>query len=230
MKKQMVLLLAGLAIVSALASAAGTASAAPITTLFNTGVDGSGTPLPDGTIGDPHYSLISVPGGTTDLRVRTSAGGFPIPPYIGDDSLSAWVGPNNDAQVDGPIGLYDYRTTFDLTGLVPSTASITGGWSSDNDGVQILINGVDSGNPPTSFVQFAIGFAPFTISSGFVSGINTLDFIVDNGGGPTALRVEMTGSAAVVPEPASLTLLGLGAVGIGGCAWRRRRQSPGAAC
>jgi hypothetical protein len=213
-----------LAVMLCLCLAAVQVQANPITTLFNTGVDASGTPLSDGTIGDPHYTLVSVPSGTTDLRVRTSAGGYPIPPYIGDDSLSAWIGPNNDPQVDGPVGLFDYRTTFDLTGLNPATASISGGWSSDNDGVKILLNGVDTGNPPTSFIQFAIGFAPFSIGSGFVSGVNTLDFIVDNGGGPTALRVEMTGNAAVIPEPATLALAGIGLVSLAGYGWRRRSK------
>jgi hypothetical protein len=103
------------------------ARAGTITTLFNTGVDGSGAPLADGTVGDPHYSLISVPSGTTDLLVRTAAGGFPIPPYIGDDALSAWIGPFNDSSLDGPVGSYDYETTFSLAGFDPATASITGG-------------------------------------------------------------------------------------------------------
>lgn len=81
------------------------AQAATITSLFNTGVNNSGTPLPDGTVGDPHYSLVSAPAGSTSsILVRTSAGGFPIGPYLGDDSLSAWIGPNNDSTLDGPAG------------------------------------------------------------------------------------------------------------------------------
>jgi Carboxypeptidase regulatory-like domain len=167
--------------------------------LFNTGVDDSGVPLPDGTIGDPHYNLVSVPSGTTAIRVRTAAGGYPVPPYIGDNSASAWIGPNNDSMVDGPMGQYTYRTIFGLRGgVVSPTTAITGKWSTDNDGVRILLNGVDTGIPPTTFEQFASGFAEFNITTGFIPNLNTLDFIVNNGSaaeglasGPTALRVEM---------------------------------------
>jgi hypothetical protein len=216
--------LAGAVATASLFAAGTTAQAAVITTLFNTGVDASGTPLPDGTVGDPHYSLVSVPAGTTDVRVRTSAGGFPIPPYFGDDSLSAWIGPNNDNQVDGVNGLFDYRTTFSLAGFNPGSAMITGGWSTDNDGVKILLNGVDTGNPGTAYNQFQLGFASFTITSGFTGGTNTLDFIVNNGGGPTALRTEMTGTASVggVPEPATWGLMIVGFGGMGAVLRRRR--------
>jgi hypothetical protein len=50
------------------------AHAGHIGTLFNTGVDSSGHVLTTQThgphgIADPHYSLVSVPGGTTELEV-----------------------------------------------------------------------------------------------------------------------------------------------------------------
>jgi hypothetical protein len=203
-------------VAGAVVALAGAAHANSIV-IFNTGVDTFGNTLPDATVGDPHYTLTSVPGGsTTDIRVRTSAGGYPIGPYIGDDVLSTWIGPNNDTMIDGPVGTFIYETTFNLTGLNPATASLTIGWSTDNNGLDVVLNGSSTGQT-TSDSQFLVGFSTFTISSGFVAGINTLDFLVNNGGGPTALRTEISGTAdsAGVPEPMSLVLLGSGFVALG---------------
>jgi len=177
-----------------LAFLAGAAHAGPIQ-VFNTGVNGSRAPLTDGTVGDPHYTLIAVPdGSTTDIRVRTSAGGPPVTnAWLGDDSISAWIGPNNGPDVHGPDIFYTYRTTFNLSGFDPTTASLTGQWAADNEGSNILLNGISMG-------KTAVGFnlwSPFTISSGFSAGVNTLDFIVNNGGGSTGLRVEVTGTASL---------------------------------
>jgi hypothetical protein len=213
--------MATVAFSAALLLAVGSVFADPITGLFNTGVDGSGSPLPDGTVGDPHYSLIAVPSGTTTIRIRSESGGFPIPPWIEDNLISAWIAPDMINTVGSP-GQYMYRTTFDLTGCDPSTAQITGRWSADNTGVQILINGDDTGNWPTSS-DFRV-FDTFSVMSGFIAGENTLDFVVNNSGvdlNPTGLRVEMTGSATVNITPdagSSLALLGgafamLGALG-----------------
>jgi hypothetical protein len=191
-------------------------SAAPITTLYNTGVDGVGAVLSNGVV-DPHYTLVSVPSGSTVVRVIT-ADGYPIPPYIGDNTVSRWVGPNNSSDLVSAPGNYVYRTTFSLAGFQASTAVITGQWTSDNDGVQVLLNGVDTGIPATGFSQFSVGFVPFAISSGFQPGVNTLDFVIHNGGSapgnstgganPTSLRVEMTGTAVVPDGGSALVLLG----------------------
>ena len=168
-------------------------------TLFNTGMSASRILLTDGTIGDPHFTLVSVPGGTTDLRIRTSAGGYPFPLWVGDDALSTWIGPNNDVSCDGPVGDYDFRTTFDLTGLIPSTASISGLWTSDNQGLGILINGQSTGNSDSGGNTYA-SFHSFSISSGFQPGLNTLDFLVYNTDDNVGLRVEMTGTATAKPR------------------------------
>jgi len=192
--------------------------------IFDTGVNTLGIPLANGTVGDPHYLLISVPSGTTILRVRRSVGSsptFPIPPWLGDDALSTWIGPSSDNSLDGPPGTYDFRTTFNLTGFAPDTARLIGQWAADNSGV-ILINGVATGSPSLGFAAFT----NFSINSGFIAGVNTLDFIVTNGPStdgtlvnPVGLRVEVTGTA-FTPEPGSLVLFGAGFAVL--CMFRRR--------
>ena len=204
----------------------GQVQASPVTSLFNTGVDASGIPLPNGSIGDPHYNLVSVPGGTTNTLVCSSSATCPSS-YLGPNSSSAWIGPNKNG-LWGPEGLYDYKTTFNLSGFDPSTTKIIGKWSSDNNGVSILLNGVNTGNPATNFEQFKLSFAPFSINSGFQSGINTIEFIVNNGHltgyteNATALRVEMTGTATVVPVPAAIWLFSSALAGLIGLATRRK--------
>lgn len=161
--------------------------------IFNTGVDANGVFLPDGTVGDPHYTLFAVPSGTTtDIQVLTPPHGEPCNSWDCTGSLSAWIGPNTDIQATGENpGTYTYRTTFDLSGFDPTTASLAGRWMADNGILNILLNDV-----PTVYSGGAFNFwSLFTINSGFGAGVNTLDFIVVNGGGPTGLRVEVTGNA-----------------------------------
>ena len=208
---------------SGVAIMAGSAQAAPITSLYNTGVDASGNPLANNSA-EIHYSLISVPGGSsTDLRVLTAANNFPVGPWLGDDALSAWVVPTGASDATAPSGLYTYRISFDLTGFDAATASIIGQWATDDPGLDILVNGATTGFASGGFSSFS----SFSLSGNFVAGINTLDFVLNNGGGPTGLRVEMSGDARVVteggpgvPEPASMTLI---AAGVGVIAFFRRR-------
>jgi PEP-CTERM motif-containing protein len=195
------------------------AEAAPITALFNTGVDNSNALLPIGSV-DPHYTVVTNP----NLTGPTAYVTVPHPAWIANGPSSQWISIQPNSALDGPIaaGTYDYRTTFNLTGFDPSTAVITGGWSTDNNGTNILINGISTGFT-TSVTQFSIGFAPFTISTGFVAGINTLDFVLFEDGGITGLRVELSGTAnvAAVPEASSILLLGSGLAGL--AFWRRTR-------
>jgi hypothetical protein len=190
----------------------GSAQAAPIN-IYNTGVDANGDVVVGGMVGDQHYTLVSFPTGTTaQIKTATSTSeGFPIGPWVGDNSLSRWIGPNTD-NLTGPKGLYTYQTTFDLTGLDHMTASISGRWATDDPGIDILING----NPTGIIANGFTAFTDFSINSGFIAGLNTLDFQVLNSRGPTGLRVEIANANAVaLDEPYALALLGLGLIGLG---------------
>jgi hypothetical protein len=149
--------------------------------------------------------------------VNTSAQGFPIGPWLGDNSSSAWVSPSNDT--NGAEGNFQYTTTFDLTGLDPSSAEIFGRWSTDNAGLNITLNGVPTGQ--TNTTQFG-GWTNFSLTSGFAAGVNTLTFSVNNGPGfgPTALRVEFDSASAIaIPEPTATVLL----MALSGLFLRRRK-------
>jgi hypothetical protein len=181
--------------------------------LYNTGVNNDGT-LSATNVIDSHYSLISVPGGASGIAwvpsiIPTShpfPGGWIVVPN------AQWLAPATNATLDEPQGTYDYRLTFNLidtssNALDPTNATISGTWAADDDGA-ILFNGipVSGGNTP--------GFSsltPFTISSGFRAGTNTLDFIVTNGNAPAPnptgiLVVGLSGTANTAQNAACLSI------------------------
>ena len=195
------------------------AFAAAITTLYNTGVNAAGATLANGTT-DSHYKLVGTAATAYGSAVRagTTANGYPVTVYVGDDSLSDWIGPQTDATFDGYAGNFDYQTTFSLAGFNAATAKIVGQFAADNSLVNILVNGVSTG---ISGVGYG-AFTAFSLNSGFVAGTNTLDFIVNNSqSGPTAFRVEATGTASAVPEASTWAMMVAGFAFVG-FAMRRR--------
>jgi hypothetical protein len=193
------------------------AQAAIITDLFNTGVDSYGNALPDRVI-DPHYALTSYPGLAT-LEAVTTPNGYPIGPWAANNAGSRWIGPQT-AQAAGPAGTYVYETSFTLAHNADlSTAVITGEGSLDDYMTNVVING-------NSLGSLGLGWArlrSFTIDSGFVTGLNTLEFVVYNSGGPTGLRIDhIAGSYETVSEPSILALIASGLLGVG--VVRRRKQ------
>lgn len=143
------------------------AVAVPIPGLYNTGINDLGTPLALG-VSDDHYIMTGpIPG-----AVAVSKHGL----WTTAPAGSVWIAPTN-GNVSDPGGNYDYILTFDLTGLDPTSATVQGQWATDNDS-EIFLNGVNTGN--TRGLWGFTTLLDFTLSSGFVSGINTLEFRVIN--------------------------------------------------
>jgi hypothetical protein len=218
---------AGLIALAALAVAAGSSEAATITGLFNTGTDTSNVALVGGDgLVDSHYSILSstsagFAGGQAVTYFNTS--------YVANDADSRWISISADGNPGHNTTVY--RTTFNLSGFNAGTAQLTGLWASDNN-ASILLNGAATGwTLPANGTSFFF-LHQFTISSGFVAGVNHLDFEVTDVGPPTALRVDsIAGTAALappstpgVPEASTwaLMILGFGAAG----AMLRRRRPP----
>jgi PEP-CTERM motif len=188
--------------------------------LFNTGVNNAGATLSTGAI-DTHFVLVTASGTAPTYAVDDAYGytGY----WMGPSSTSKWVTSlvTGGEAGDVPAANYIYQTTFDLTGFNVATASLQGRMAADNEITGVQLNGANTGLTAYGYDSFA----PFSISGGFVPGINTLQFIVNNSGGPSGLRAELLGDfTAAVPEPgSSLLMLGGVMVLMGTVTWRRRR-------
>lgn len=170
--------------------------------VFGTGVNTNGALLDNSSV-DPHYILSAsadenYPGPDAFVVID---GQFPIGPWLGSGPNSKWIAPVDDQNAGGNAGgAYTYTTEFDLTGIDPSGFQIVGGWATDNGGTDILLNGVSLGLVNT--VQFT-ALTPFTITSGFLPGKNTLDFKLNNEGdaaSPSGLRVDLKAYLNLKPK------------------------------
>jgi hypothetical protein len=195
--------------ITALLALAALPVAAASFTINNTGGAAGGS-------ADPNWL---VNGGTAFVTID---GQFPFPgsgPWLVNSVDSSWISPHADysdsANYDAP-GPYTYTTTFDLTGLDHNTATFSFVVADDDALIDVLLNGAPQGISYGSLLAFS---GLFTISSDFIAGVNTLEFVTANGGSspnPNGLRVEFSDATADalsgVPEPSSIALLGFGAI------------------
>jgi hypothetical protein len=186
--------------------------------LQSTGVASDGSLLSNGAA-DPHYSVTEA--GGADAAVLNSIPGN----YLSNGPDSRWIWQNADGAPNAVTRTF--RLSFDLTGLDPNTAELSGQWATDNEGLDILINGTSTGNEidPDDLSGIHDAFNQlhaFSVTSGFVSGTNTLDFVVKDNQDVAGFRASGIDGTAEVPTPASGAVLGLAGLLLG---LRRRPRS-----
>jgi len=144
--------------------------------LAPTGFDLDGALLPEDAI-DPHYTL------WFSSDVNSLGPNTVVPPntldYNANDAGSQWISPA--VSLGGARGVYIYRTRFLLDSTVPQGSTLTASVLSGGS-LTVLLNGLPTGvsNLNPAFPgPHRIAFS-FTLTNGFVAGVNTLDFVVDN--------------------------------------------------
>jgi hypothetical protein len=142
-------------------------------------------------------------------------------------SAAPFYNPGFNSSNSAPLGQFFYTTSFTLSGGPPYT--LTGGlYASDNQTVDVYLNGHDLGIMNLASNSF-LAFSQLNIpGADFVTGTNFLTFDVFNEqnppphSSPSGLNVQ--GSVTGVPEPSVLALIASGLPALGLMYSRRRRR------
>ncbi|MGN6384719.1 MAG: S8 family serine peptidase, partial [Verrucomicrobiota bacterium] len=157
--------------------------------LYNTGVEDTGL-LRNSESSDVHYVISN----STDSRYQSGIAYVfdpkPFGNWLQTNKLSGWVAPYpvSTTGIFTPDYFFTYRTYVDLYGYQSTNASVSVKIASDNDVADTYLNGKSLGitTPVNSYQAWS---APIPIS-GFVPGLNVLEFRVRDFGPPTGFRLE----------------------------------------
>lgn len=161
----------------------------PIAGLFNSGTDNTHAVLPYGQI-DPHIFIVD----RTDHIAGSSAYVIldPAGSWLPNDSISRWISARPRG-ADAVNSSWTYRVQFNLSGYDVASVRLKIRVASDNSIDWTRLNGNDIG--------FATPFEGFhdwnnlVLTNGFVSGMNSLDFRLEDFGYISGFRIEISGTA-----------------------------------
>ncbi len=163
-----------------------------VSTLFSSGLDAGGQALATG-LPDPHYTLVASAYGTPPPPAISATVMVNHSAWMANSTTSRWIGAVSSGTASVPGGLYQFRTSFDLSGLDVNTARIALRVAADNQVTNVMLNGSAKGLYYAGFTAFS---SLFSLTNGFASATNTLDFCaLNDGAGPSGFRVEASGTA-----------------------------------
>lgn len=172
----------------AVEDAAPDADAAPTTVMpFATGLDASGAVLADQAV-DGHWTVKDAEGNAFSAYAQTDALGYPNY-WLAPSATSKFISPFIDTVDPTGNGTFTYKTTFSLReGVNLAAVSLVIRCTSDNQMKSVMVNG--QALPGVVDGSYS-SFQTLTATTGFVVGINTVELVVANSGGPTGMRAEL---------------------------------------
>lgn len=188
-----------------------------------------------------HWTVSTSLSGADGQLASFSTGSFQAAVAI--SGRPEWIANNSTgSNIPWNWTFFVFRQTFDLTGYDPTTANLQFQWAADDSGEGHSLRGtwlpkyrLNGGNLVTDSWPggYTYNYGPTeTVNSGFVAGLNTIDFYIEGNGVTDGFALRTVSFVAdtvtaPVPEPETYAMM-LAGLGLLGFMARRRKQQAAA--